>query len=352
MARSIKQSSKIHIRKRHEVKVVTTLYPIAFNCAPLSSGRHCRITDLDKVNVLDRLDYFEARYRVAKIEPWSRGGYKVLGIVRNCLRADPDRRYARITDRVLGRYHTTIDEQLPALKLMEEAGMIQLLIDTDDQVIIANTVKPVTGPRAIPIETKVVTEDMRATAIAEGTIVEAETMIVFGNHAGRQFGEYAHFANTIPGDDGIYLTLDFVITSGPFVGQFVSKDFRIGTKGESPELDGDHPAFRQIANSALNLFPWDSSPDADVSRSMMSADVYGPFWNLQEHLVIIEVGKPDKDPGGNWVNRIVEPDHPSYLGAMDFGSGVKPGTGVFGDHIPPAPPPSRSDLRTRTNGEA
>ena len=317
---------------------MATLYSIAFNYQPLSSGRHCANEDLDKVDSLDRFLNYEDRYRAGKIGPWSRKGLQAVLLVSSCFNGRSNKHFAPITEKILRRHRTTMQEQLPALELMEEAGLIQLSIDSDGRYIIMNRVKSLNGPSAQPLVTKIVTEDMRATGIPSGTIVQAETMIVFGNHGNHEFGEYAHFANTIPGDDNIYLTLDFVITKGPFAGQFVSQDYKIGIKGESPQLDGDRPEFRQIANSALNLFPWNESLEAQEMRELLSIDVHGPFWNLQEHHLVIEVAAATEPGGGNTLSRIVEPDTLGYLNAMQLCSGVQAGTGILGDHIPPAMP--------------
>lgn len=313
---------------------MTNLYPIAFNFPPLSIGRHCRNEDIDKVEMLERYLNFEDRHRSAKIGAFSRSGYKALNFVRQCLCADPNRRYGLVSEKILQRYHTTLEQQLPALQLMVESGLIQLIKGDDGQFIICNTVKPLTGSKATPFATELTIESMRATDIPEGMILCAEVMIVFGNHTGRNFGEYAHFANTIPGEDGIYLTLDFVFRSGPYAGQFVSEDFRIGTVGELPSLDASHPAFRQIENSALNLFPWDKSSEANESREFLSGEVEGPFWSLQEHYVVVEVGKSAAKAGRNFLRRIIEPDHPSYMAVMDQFPGINAGTGVFGDNQP------------------
>jgi hypothetical protein len=315
-----------------------SLNPIAFDYEPLSSGRHCRHTDMDKVDSLDRLLNYENRYRAANIGAWSRKGLQAVALVGSCFNGRSNKRFAPITEKILRRHRTTIQEQLPALELMEAAGMIQLGTDIDGRYIVINRLKPLVGPSAQPLVTKIVTEEMRVYGIPSGTIVQAEAMIVFGNHQGRQFGEYAHFANTIPGDENIYLTLDFVITQKPFSGRFLSQDYKIGTRGAGPAIEGTAPAFRQIANSALNLFPWDNSQAAEELRELLSVDVYGPFWNLQEQYLVIEIGDAADAGGGNTLGRIIEPDHPGYLAVMNLGSSIETGTGVLGDHIPPAQP--------------
>jgi hypothetical protein len=313
----------------------SSIYPIAVNFSPLNDGRHCCTADLDKVDLLYRLINYENQYRAAKLGPWSRKGLQAVALVGSCFEGRSNKRFAPITERILRRHRTTIQEQLPALELMEEAGIIQLANDIDCSYIIFNKVKPLDGPTAEPLVTKIVTEDMRASGIPSGTILQGETMMAFGNHRNRQFGKYAHFANTIPGGDDIYLTLDFVITKGPFAGQFVSQDYKIGDTGESPQLDGDRPEFRQIANSALNLFPWDESLEAQEMRELLSIDVHGPFWNLQEQYLVIEIGDAADVGSANNLVRIIEPGHPGYLPAMDLGRLIQAGTGVLGDHVPP-----------------
>jgi hypothetical protein len=320
------------------LKAVSNLYPISYNFLPLSSGRHCRSTDLDKVDSLDRFLNYVDRYRAAKIGPLSRKGLQAVALVASSFEGSSNKRFALISEKILRRHRTTIHEQLPALELMEDAGLIQLSIDSDGCYIIFNKVKPIDSPSTEPLVTKIVTEDMRANGIPAGSIVQAEAMIVFGNHGNHQFGQYAHFANTILDDQDIYFSLDFVITQGPSAGQFVSQDYKIGIKGDDPHLDGERPEFRQIANSALNLFPWDSSQAAEEMRDLLSVDVEGPFWNLQEHHLVIEIGATSDVGGGNTMGRIIEPNHPGYLAAMGLGSGIQAGRGVFGEHNPPASP--------------
>ena len=312
------------------------LYPIAFNFPPLSSGRHCDCADIDKVDSLDRFLDYEDRYRAAKIGQWSRRGLQAIRLVGNCFRGRSNKRLAPITEEILRLHRTTIHEQLPALELMEEAGLIQLSVDIEGRYTIMRKLEALTGPMATPLVTKIVTEDMHATNIPDGTILAANTMIVFGNHENRIFGEHAHFANSKPGESDLFLTLDFVIQEGEHTGKYVSKDVLLGSKEVWPTITAKYPPeYFQIANSAYNIFSDDQSDEANNLRQAINVCEAPPYWCLQDKLVVIEIGLSKDGSGKNHLKSIVQPEHTGYLEAADLGEGIQPGTGVFGDYTPP-----------------
>ena len=318
------------------------LYPIAFDSLPLSSGRHCCDCDLDKVPERDKVTFFKELCKQSSIEQGAKKGLQALALMRDCLKESKGAGVVNITKSVLLRHRTSIDEQLPLLKLMEESGLIQLSRDVDGHYSFIYRVEPVIGPSAIPFITKICTEDMHAMNIPDGTILTAMTMIVFGNHENRVFDECAHFANSKPGGDDLFLTLDFVMADGEYAGKYVPKDILLGKRdvwlGHKSEYP---PEYFEIANSAYNVFSYDQSYEAISERDIMTVFVRPPYWCLQEHQVVIELGLSKDGSGKNFLKSIVQPEDPRYLEAMDLGDDVQPGSGVFGYFTPP---PQRPDI--------
>lgn len=177
---------------------------------------------------------------------------------------------------------------------------------------------------------------MRAVNIPDGTILKATTMIVFGNHENRVFGEYAHFANSDPDGADLFLSLDFIIDGGEYAGKYVSKDILLGSKEDWPTSTPEYPPeYFQIANSSYNVFSYDNSDEAKSLRDTMTVFVHPPYWCLQEHQVVIELGLSKDGSGKNYLKSIIQPEHPNYLEAIGLGQGIQAGTGVFGDYNPP-----------------
>ena len=315
-------------------------YPIGYHTDALRSGRHCLIADLDKGILMERLKYFVEEVVCqgndsVDVEPLL---LAMLVIGHHMGEAAPGKTIFPIRPTILQSYGTSLRDMEPVFAALQRANLFHLsYFETDDMPVGQFGIKPFGISKDGEFKTKIRRQVDQGINIPDGTLLNAMTMIVFGNHEDRVFNDYVPFVNMRPGEQDINLTIDFVINHGEHKGQFVSRDIPLGDRGTWGEAEPPDPAeYRQIANSAFNVFSFDDSAEANELRDAMNVDFDDTLWSLQEKVVVIEIGLATDGSGINYLKSIIQPEHPRYIEVMDLGLGISAGTGVFGDYVPSA----------------
>jgi len=319
-------------------------YPIGYHTTPMREGRHCLVGDLDKGVLTQRLEYLAIQYAHKTVTPTEWGTlFTALLVIGHHLGSTSESMTFPISLPILERYGISMEDLKPAIAELERANLFSCECFRDDGRPMGRFLAKAFDATD-RFETEICRPGNQARGIPDGTLAVAMTMIVFGNEEGRVFNCYTPFVNSRHNENELFMTLDFVIVEGEYAGQYVSRDIPLGTRAAWDADELPEPAeYRQIANSAFNVFSFDDSEAANELRDAMKVNFNDAHLSLQEKVVVIEIGLATDGSGINYLKSIVQPEHPRYIEVMDLGAGISAGTGVFGEYVPSAEPSSIGD---------
>ena len=160
--------------------------------------------------------------------------------------------------------------------------------------------------------------------IPKGTTVPVRMAIKPGGHDEPAQGWTGGYATQSFDTGAIYLSCEFVVTSGPFAKRKMWSNVGLHSPKGPMWSQMGRSFIRALLNSARNVSPQDNSPQAAAARRISSfADLDGI-----EFLARVDVEKDGQGEDRNVVKIALEPDHKDY--AVLMGAGTKPVRGGGG----------------------
>ncbi len=145
--------------------------------------------------------------------------------------------------------------------------------------------------------------------IPKRTFVTVRMTLKPGGHDDPQQGWTGGYATQSFDSGAVYLSCEFVVTSGEFVkrkiwsniGLYSAKGPKWGQMGRS--------FIRAVLNSSRNLMPEDVSSQAVAGRRITAlSDLDGI-----EFAALVDIEKDGSGEERNVIKHVIEPDHPAYV---------------------------------------
>jgi len=145
------------------------------------------------------------------------------------------------------------------------------------------------------------------------------------------------------------LDVEFTVVDGPFKGRKFWRHFVLAgtTDGHAKAADISRGILKAILDSALNLMPWDVSPQARAARTIELKQFEGMIFLAK---IGQEKGGPRNDgSGGNYDDKntlagVITPDKKDYQPVQQAPL-FNGGSGGTGSSTPPSTPPSASPVQ-------
>jgi hypothetical protein len=149
--------------------------------------------------------------------------------------------------------------------------------------------------------------------IPKGALVPVLMTLKPGGHYDASQGWSDGYPTQSPKTGAVYLSAEFVITGGEYVKRKMWSNIGLSSPKGPTWTQMGRTFLRAALNSARNVLPQDSSPQATSARRIQG------FVDLDglEFVVRVDIEKDDRGDDRNVVKMAVEPDHPDY--ARTFG---------------------------------
>jgi hypothetical protein len=170
--------------------------------------------------------------------------------------------------------------------------------------------------------------------IPKGTLVPVRMTVKPGGYDDASQGWFGGYATRSTETGSVFLNAEFVVTGGDYakrklwanIGLYSPKGATWGQMGRS--------FVRGALNSARNIHPQDSTPQAAAARRIHGLhDLDG-----LEFLARVDIEKDSRGDLRNTVKLAVEPDHPQYAKLMGVPPKTNPGGGTSGAPVQVASP--------------
>ena len=170
--------------------------------------------------------------------------------------------------------------------------------------------------------------------IPKGALVPVLMTLKPGGHYDANQGWTDGYPTQSPKTGAVYLAAEFVITGGEYAKRKMWSNIGLYSPKGSTWTQMGRTFVRAALNSARNVLPQDSSPQATSARRIQG------FVDLDglEFVVRVDIEKDDRGDDRNVVKTAVEPDHSEYARIMGVSSKLNANAAVQGSAAPSSAP--------------
>lgn len=170
--------------------------------------------------------------------------------------------------------------------------------------------------------------------IPKGVIVPVRMTLKHGGHYDASQGWSDGYPTQSNKSGAVYLAAEFVVTGGEYAKRKMWSNIGLYSPKGPTWTQMGRTFVRAALNSARNVLPPDSSPQAVAARRIQG---FGDLDGI-EFVVRVDIEKDDRGDDRNVVKTAIEPDHPDYARVMGVPSKVA--SGVVATVNPPQAAPS------------